>query len=143
MSKRLFTEDEIADLKSNKYVLNVSPKAITYTEEFREHFVEEYENGKTPSQIFKEAGFNTKILGRRMSNFRERVLMMKDRPEGLQDTRKENSGRPRLSEMTLEEENNYLKHRIQLQNQQIEALKKTNSINRRASKAMRKKNSNS
>ncbi|HEC2152103.1 TPA: IS3 family transposase, partial [Staphylococcus delphini] len=57
MSKRLFTEDEIADLKSNKYVLNVSPKAITYTEEFREHFVEEYENGKTPSQIFKEAGF--------------------------------------------------------------------------------------
>lgn len=28
MSKRLFTEDEIADLKSNKYVLNVSPKAI-------------------------------------------------------------------------------------------------------------------
>ncbi|MDK3670604.1 IS3 family transposase, partial [Staphylococcus pseudintermedius] len=102
-----------------------------------------YENGKTPSQIFKEAGFNTKILGRRMSNFRERVLMMKDRPEGLQDTRKENSGRPRLSEMTLEEENNYLKHKIQLQNQQIEALKKTNSINRRASKAMRKKNSNS
>ncbi|MDK3969263.1 hypothetical protein O0D73_11875, partial [Staphylococcus pseudintermedius] len=83
-----------------------------------------YENGKTPSQIFKEAGFNTKILGRRMSNFRERVLMMKDRPEGLQDTRKENSGRPRLSEMTLEEENNYLKHKIQLQNQQIEALKK-------------------
>ncbi|EJM2458295.1 hypothetical protein NN687_001618 [Staphylococcus pseudintermedius] len=143
MSKRLFTEDEIADLKSNKYVLNVSPKAITYTEECREHFVEEYENGKTPSQIFKEAGFNTKILGRRMSNFRERVLMMKDRPEGLQDTRKENSGRPRLSEMTLEEENNYLKHKIQLQNQQIEALKKTNSINRRASKAMRKKNSNS
>ncbi|PXA19186.1 HTH domain-containing protein, partial [Staphylococcus pseudintermedius] len=98
MSKRLFTEDEIADLKSNKYVLNVSPKAITYTEEFREHFVEEYENGKTPSQIFKEAGFNTKILGRRISNFRERVLI----PEGLQDTRKENSGRPRLSEMTLE-----------------------------------------
>ncbi|EJO7192330.1 IS3 family transposase, partial [Staphylococcus pseudintermedius] len=96
----------------------------TYTEEFREHFVEEYENGKTPSQIFKEAGFNTKILGRRISNFRERVLMMKDRPEGLQDTRKENSGRPRLSEMTLEEENNYLKHKIQLQNQQIEALKK-------------------
>ncbi|TNX67213.1 hypothetical protein FIU15_13780 [Staphylococcus aureus] len=45
MSKRLFTEDEIADLKLNKFVQNVTPKAITYKEEFREHFVEEYENG--------------------------------------------------------------------------------------------------
>ncbi|SUM56763.1 Uncharacterised protein [Staphylococcus microti] len=142
MSKRLFTENEIADLKLNKFVQNVTPKAITYTEEFREHFVEEYEKGKLPSEIFKEAGFDTKILGRRISNFRDRVLAMKSRPEGLRDTRKDSSGRPKLSEMTPEEEIEYLKHKIALQNQQIEALKKTNSINRRASKAMRKKNSN-
>lgn len=143
MSKRLFTEDEIADLKLNKFVQNVTPKAITYKEEFREHFVEEYENGKLPSEIFREAGFNTKILGKRISNFRDCVLTMKNRPEGLRDTRKEKSGRPRLTEMTPEEEIQYLKHKVALQNQQIEALKKMNSINRRASKAMRKKNSNS
>ncbi|MCQ9933970.1 IS3 family transposase, partial [Staphylococcus aureus] len=133
MSKRLFTEDEIADLKLNKFVQNVTPKAITYKEEFREHFVEEYENGKLPSEIFREAGFNTKILGKRISNFRDRVLTMKNRPEGLRDTRKEKSGRPRLTEMTPEEEIQYLKHKVALQNQQIEALKKMNSINRRAS----------
>ncbi|WP_431520428.1 hypothetical protein, partial [Staphylococcus aureus] len=39
--------------------------------------------------------------------------------------------------MTPEEEIQYLKHKVALQNQQIEALKKMNSINRRASKAMR------
>ncbi|KIX90962.1 hypothetical protein TP70_05365 [Staphylococcus microti] len=142
MSKRLFTENEIADLKLNKFVQNVTPKAITYTEEFREHFVEEYEKGKLPSQIFREAGFDTTILGERVKSFKKRVLAMKKRPEGLRDTRKDSSGRLRFSEMTPEEEIEYLKHKIALQNQQIEALKKANSINRRASKAMRKKNSN-
>ncbi|TNX67212.1 hypothetical protein FIU15_13775 [Staphylococcus aureus] len=67
---------------------------------------------------------------------------MKNRPEGLRDTRKEKSGRPRLTEMTPEEEIQYLKHKLHFKST-IEALKKMNSINRRASKAMRKKNSNS
>ncbi|MCI9024281.1 MAG: hypothetical protein HFG92_07535 [Dorea sp.] len=44
-----FTE-EIAALSINPYVKRVSKTMITYTQEFRELFVAEYEKGKTPSQ---------------------------------------------------------------------------------------------
>lgn len=43
--------------------------------------------------------------------------------------------------MSTDEEVAYLKHKIALQSQQIEALKKINTINRKASWIQQKKNS--
>ena len=42
MSKIRFSNYEIDKLSKNKYVLKVSDKAITYTNEFKIHFIAEY-----------------------------------------------------------------------------------------------------
>lgn len=63
MSKKLFSSKQIDILSNNKYVLNVSEKAITYTNEFKIHFIAEYTKCKTPRVIFEEAGFDVEIIG--------------------------------------------------------------------------------
>lgn len=138
-----FSEEQVKELQCHPYVDNASVKAITYSEAFKAHFLAEYGRGKMPTQIFKEAGFDPKILGKmRIDNFTRRVKKMNDRPEGLTDLRGQRSGRPREKNRTPEEELTYLRHQVALQKQQIEALKKTNSINRKAAQASHKKNSN-
>ncbi|MEG1132405.1 MAG: hypothetical protein RSD22_09730 [Romboutsia sp.] len=44
MSKIRFSKYEIDTLSKNKYVLKVSEKARTYTNEFKMHFIAEYSN---------------------------------------------------------------------------------------------------
>lgn len=46
MAKRLLTKKEQVQLKENPFVQSVSDKAITYTDEFKRHFIAENENGK-------------------------------------------------------------------------------------------------
>lgn len=63
MKKSNFTPEEVQGLKENPNVLSVSDNRITYTRAFKVHFVDEYRKGKKPTQIFREAGFDTKVLG--------------------------------------------------------------------------------
>ncbi len=63
MSNKIFTQDEIEILSSNKYVKRVSSKGITYTDEFKRIFISENQKGKFPRIIFEECGFNIDILG--------------------------------------------------------------------------------
>ena len=46
MSKRIFSSEEIKKLSINKYVKNITEKGITYTNEFKLHFIAEYEIGE-------------------------------------------------------------------------------------------------
>jgi len=144
MGVNYFSEEQIQELQSNPYIEKISLKAITYSEEFKHHFLIEYEQGKLPSQIFREAAIPPEIIGQiRIDNFSKRVRKMNGRPEGFTDLCKQHSGRPRTKDRSIEEENAYLRHQVALQKQQIEALKKTNFINRKAAKASHKKNTNS
>lgn len=143
MGVNYFSEEQVQELQGNAYIEKVSKKAITYSETFKIHFSKAYAQGTMPTQIFKEAGISPEIVGQvRIDNFSKQVRKMDERPEGMTDLRTQNSGRPRTKERTIEEENEYLRHQVALQKQQIEALKKTNFINRKAAKASRKKNSN-
>ena len=63
MSKLTFSEKDIETLSKNPNVLRVSDKSITYSDDFKRHFIEEYLQGKLTRVIFKEAGFNTEVLG--------------------------------------------------------------------------------
>lgn len=144
MGVHYFSDKQVEELRRNPYVDKASIKAITYSEVFKQHFMNELKHGKFPTQIFREAGFDTKVVGKqRIENFSRRMRKMADRIEGFTDLRTQNSGRPQTKERTPSEEIAYLKHQVTLHKQQIDALKKMNFINRKAAKALPKKNINS
>ena len=119
MGKNYFTPEQVEELRKNKYVKHVSEKAITYTEEFKERFMLEYNSGKLPSQIITEMGFDYNVLGeRRVSGLSDRIKKQSLRPEGFKDTRADNvnMGRPRTRDLSQEE-------LIERQKQEIELLK--------------------
>lgn len=145
MAKKIFREEEIRDLQANPYVKKVSEKSITYTQEFREFFVSEYQKGKLPIQILRAAGFDTTVLGKdRIDSISKRFRKMEARPEGLADTRKGNSGRFSTKDLTPEEEIQRLKNKIKYLEQENEFLKKIRFLDRKAQqKQNRKKNAKS
>lgn len=103
MSNKRFSNEEIELLSQNKYVRNVSEKGITYTNEFKIHFIAEDSKGKTARIIFEEAGFNVDILGNKRiesAGGRWRAAYKINGISGLDDTRRCNSGRPRKRELT-------------------------------------------
>ena len=55
MSKKVFTEKEIKQLSTNKYVESISSKGITYTDDFKHFFIAEREKGKFAREIFGNA----------------------------------------------------------------------------------------
>lgn len=124
MSKKTFSKQDIEVLSRNKYVQNVSEKSITYTNEFKIHFIAEYNNGKSSRTIFKEAGFDTNIIGLKRidccsSRWRDSYKI--NGVIGLDDTRRKNSGRPRQRELNKDEliekqiaEIEYLKAEVEL-----------------------------
>lgn len=140
MTIKCFTDQQQAQLKLNPYVKNVSAKAITYTEEFKGIFIDEYSKGNLPSEIFLEAGFDIEALGptriRKASNrwrtaYQERGLI------GLEDARKHSSGRPLERELSLEEKYARLEAKLNLVEAENELLKKLDQLERQ----MRKKKS--
>lgn len=134
MSKKSFTEKEIKILSKNPYVKSVSTKGITYTDEFRHHFIAENEKGKLPRTIFEESGFDVDIIGIervKSSGKRWRAAYRSDGIDGLKDTRKENSGRPREKELSLEEKYARLEAQNNLLKAENELLKKIDLAERR------------
>ena len=63
MARGRLSPEEVKNLKENPYVLDVEETRIIYTNEFKFLFIQEYQNGKKPTQIFREAGFDPKVLG--------------------------------------------------------------------------------
>ena len=117
MGKNYFTPEQVEELRKNKYIKHVSEKAITYTEEFKERFMLEYNSGKLPSQILLEMGLNPKILGKkRLDGIVATIKRQSVSPTGFKDTRADSSGRPLTRELSQEE-------LIERQKQEIELLK--------------------
>jgi transposase-like protein len=63
--KNKFSEEQIQILRSNCNVGKCSDKTITYSKEFKIRAIKQYnEKGRTASQIFREAGFDLRIIGK-------------------------------------------------------------------------------
>lgn len=144
MGIHYFTEEQIELLSNNKYVVKVSNKSITYSDEFKLLFLSEYNKGFTPKEIFEKYGFPYSVLGeKRISNCVHRWKEQSIRDEGLSDTRKFNTGRPREKNLTSEEQIEKLKHRILILEQENTYLKKIRLIEKAASRQSKQnKNSN-
>lgn len=63
MSRKIFTEEEVAILRQNPYVVTVSSKRIHYSPEFKQLFWKEYNETGNPTSIMRKYGFDPKILG--------------------------------------------------------------------------------
>lgn len=63
MGRGILTAEEKKILEENAYVVKVTERSVTYSDEFKVRFIEEYLAGKKPKQIFEDAGFDAKILG--------------------------------------------------------------------------------
>lgn len=137
MSKKIFTEREIKKLSANTNVKSVSPKGITYTDEFKRLFITENQKGKFPRQIFEENGFDIDIIGMNRiesSGKRWRAAYRDNGVVGLRDNRKENSGRHSDKELSLEEKYARLEAANNLLKAENELLKKIDFAERRLKK---------
>ncbi|MGL5089095.1 MAG: IS3 family transposase [Cetobacterium sp.] len=134
MSKIRFTKNQIKQLSKNKYILKISEKAITYSNEFKIHFIAEYQKGKTSRMIFEEANFDVHIIGisridcasRRWRNSYKKYGVL-----GLNDTRKNNSGRRLQRELTKDEIISRKNAEIEFLKAEVELLKKLELQERR------------
>ncbi|VXC43091.1 transposase [Bacillus sp. 349Y] len=137
MTKKRFTEKEMKQLSANPYVQSVSEKGITYTDDFKGLFMAEKKNGTFARQIFEDAGFDVEVVGMtriNAANKRWGAAYRKHGVSGLTDTRKDNSGRQREGEPSLEEQNARLEAKINLLQAEVELLKKIRFAERRLKK---------
>jgi len=136
MTKRTFTDAEVNQLSQSEFAKRVSKKSITYTDEFKAHFVAERQKEKRSRDIFREAGLDPEILGyERIKTFSKKWLKryQEQGEMGLRDTRQGNSGRPRLTNLSTEEKLERTQKENVLLRSELELLKKLDFAERRGS----------
>ncbi|KMY43352.1 integrase [Bacillus sp. FJAT-27916] len=134
MSKITFTSREIKLLQKNPNVQRVSERSITYTDAFKNRFIDEYMTGKLPRQIFMEGGFDVDLIGMKrieQSAYRWKKAYETNGLLGLTDSRKTASGRPLKRELSPSEVIKRQEAQIKLLEGQIELLKKLEMTERR------------
>ena len=132
MGVNYFTDEQLRLLEENPYVVKASKKSITYSEEFKELYWIDYQNGMQPIEIFKKYGFDPYALGsRRRDNFTNRLKKQAAREDGFKDTKSKNSGRPSTKELSLEVQLERLKHKNEVLQQENDFLKRVRFINRK------------
>lgn len=131
MAKIKFTQEEIEAFKSNPYVTRVSDKSVSFSQEFKEKLILESRTGKAHSKILSDLGIDEKVLGaKRTDSLFKRVRKQSARPERFGRTKP--IGRPKkVIFASVEEENRYLKDRMEYLEQENEFLKKLKALGMR------------
>jgi len=142
MSRNHFTEHQIKELEKNPNVIHSSDKSISYAPAFKRKAVQEYKLGKTPTQIFIEAGFNIAVIGKdqpKRSLKRWRKTFEQFGEVGFQSERrgKASTGRPTSKNLSAEEKLRKAEARIKYLEAENEFLKKLEALERQAEKKKR------
>jgi transposase len=118
MSKRIFTRKQIEELLKNKSIAKCSEKSITFSKDFKIRAVTLYEeHGLTPQEIFRDAGLDLNMIGRKMpKNCMKRwnkSYRAKGR-DGLLETRgkAKGGGRPKTKYLNDGEKIKYLEAQV-------------------------------
>lgn len=134
MSKKHFNKYERERLALNPHVLRVSEKSITYADEFKRLFIDQYMSGRTPREIFEANGFDVEMLGiKRVEQCADRwkKAYEKDGITGLADSRKEAALRPSQRPLSPEEIIAKQEAKIKLLEAQLAYVKKLDKNERR------------
>ena len=130
MSKKVFTQEEVEMLRSNKYTFSVTPHILSFTKEFKELFWEEYQAGAIPRQILEQYGYPANILGKeRIWGIAHVIKKQYHSPAGFHEGTLPKSGKPSDKDaQTTEERVNKLQGEVEYLRQELEFLKKISSI---------------
>lgn len=138
-----FSESQIHQLEKNPNVLHVSGRSVAYQPAFKLAAINSYEAGKTPMEIFLEAGINVDAIGRRIPNsciHRWRKIYASQGEVGLlEDQRGKGSaegGRP-VVDLTVEKKLERAEARIKLLEAENDFLKKLEALERQAKQSKR------
>ena len=94
MRERKFTDTQIEELLSNKFVRKCSENTVSFSGEFKLKAVRRYEEeGLAASRIFEEAGFPMTLIGEYLPEDRMRDWRRIFRIHGEQGLLRENRGR--------------------------------------------------
>lgn len=122
MTKRTLTEEQKEILLQNPNVEDVGKISIYYTKEFKSKALELYYQGHSPRQIFKDAGFDLRIIGKSapanaLGNWRFHDKKNKNKQEELRIQTQSKELREALAEVKyLRAENEFLKKLKALEN---------------------------
>ena len=130
MSKILFKDAQVKKISKNKWIKNITNKAITYTDEFKYKLVKECENYKKfPQDVFRECGIAPEIIGERRYNAAANRWRKKFRNTGeIVDTRTIKSGNTIKRELSDKEKLERAEAKIKLLEAENELLKKNELI---------------
>lgn len=131
MSEKLFTPEQIEELHKSPYVASVSPKLVRFTPEFKERFINEYGEGKTPSSIVAGMGIDPHILGRsRIYGIKNHVRAQAKREERFSDRRVFQL--QSRSAATVNQKIAQMEHELVYIRQELEFIKKIMAVDRKA-----------
>lgn len=129
MKRKPYTVQEKAELLKSEAIEKVANSSVTYSKEFKVFAVGEYMTGKTPLQIFIEAGINVNLLGREQPKRcleRWRKIHNKYGVNGLLQENRGicSSGRPSKKVLTTKEKLAKLERENEILKEQVHFLKK-------------------
>ena len=120
------TQEQIEDLRKNRYVKSVSATTVRFTEEFKRYFYHKKTSGVIARDIFLECGIDPDILGqRRIDGFRQIINNEAKREDGFIDRRNISQHHSSVESCgTLESRIRQLEHELAYTRQEVEFLKK-------------------
>jgi transposase len=135
MKRKRFTDQERQELLKNPNILKVGECSITYNPNFKIQAINAYQEGnKSLAQIFTEAGFDLKLIGKKQPAYclkRWRKIFKRLGQEGLLIEARGSAkvgGRPRTKPLTIEEEIKQLKARNAYLEAENDFLKKLKAL---------------
>lgn len=131
MSRKMFTTEEITSLRQNPFTLSVTSLTISFTKAFKQHFMDEYNNGKVPREIITNCGYSPEVLGdRRIWGISYHVRQEYNDTNGTfqkQIDRHSNTDKYK-KQLSEKDELKLLRQRIDYLEQEMEFFKKISSI---------------
>ena len=105
MSLRTFSPEQMVELLRNTNVTRCSPKSITYSAAFKVWAVnQQQEVGLTAVEIFREAGFDLEVIGRKNPHERLKNWNRITKRKGFTALTKDSRGRKRSKDCPGPEE---------------------------------------
>jgi transposase len=139
MSKRIFNETQQRILERNEAVQAVTDRTVSFTPEFKIKAVKEYQQGKSPTDIFVEQGLDLDLIGPKipkqcLSRWKSTYAVYGEAGFFTERRGKGSTGRPSVKDQSTEKRLEKAEARIKYLEAELELLKKLEELERQARK---------